>query len=492
MTRTGSATAADRWRRAADRLDDTLGDDLERKIVAHHTHRLARLGCRSALAPGPGRWAAGSPPPRRDNSFELLVDGATALPRFAEALVAARSDVTIAGWEITPGFALTRSGRPLVLRDVLAELAERLPVRVLLWAGAPLPVFRPWRLNALAVRRALTTDTRIRVALDSRERPLHTHHEKLIVIDGEVAFVGGIDLTDDPLDRFDSSDHPYRRLRGWHDVACELRGPIVGDVAAHLALRWGQVTGERLSVAHPAAAGDVEAQLVTTIPERHYAGAPHGSFRILESYLRAIRGAQRFIYLENQFLWAPEIVAALRDKLAHPPSPDFRLVVLLPSRANSGQDDTQGQLGVLAAADRGGRRLLACTIYARSAGATSAPVYVHAKVGIVDDDWLTVGSANLNDHSLFNDTEVNVVTHDPALARAARLRLWSEHLEAPPGELQGDPVALIDARWRPIATAQQARREAGEAMTHRLAGLPHVSRRLRRLLGPLDGVVVDG
>ncbi len=492
MARTGSGAAPAQWRRAADRLDDALGDDLERQVAAHHSRRLARLGWSEALAPGPGRWAAGSPPPRRGNACELLVDGATALPRVAEALLAARSHVTIAGWEITPGFALTRSERPVVLRDVLAELAERLPVRVLLWAGAPLPVFRPWRLNALAARRELTADTHISVALDDRERPLHAHHEKVIVIDGEVAFVGGIDLTDDPLDRFDSSEHAYRRVRGWHDVACELHGPIVGDVAAHLALRWRQVTGESLPVVYPAAAGDVEAQLVTTIPERRYAGAPNGSFRILESYLRAIRGARRFIYLENQFLWSPEIVAALRDKLAHPPSPDFRLVLLLPSRADSGEDDTQGQLGVLAAADGGGQRLLAATLYARSAGATSAPVYVHAKVGVVDDDWLTVGSANLNDHSLFNDTEVNVVAHDPELARAARLRLWTEHLEAQPVELQGDPIELIDARWRPIAAAQQARREAGEAMTHRLAGLPHVSRRLRRLLGPLDGIVVDG
>ena len=482
----------DSWSSAAARVDRALGDGLERQVVSHHRRRLNRLEWGHALSPGPGRWAAGSPAPRQGNALELLVDGATALPRFAEALLAARSDVTIAGWDITPEFALTRSGPRLVLGDVLAELAERLPVHVLLWAGAPLPVFRPWRLNALAVRRKLTTDTRIAVALDSRERPLHTHHEKLIVIDGALAFVGGIDLTDDPLDRFDSSDHPYRRVRGWHDVACELRGPIVGDVAAHIALRWREVTGESLPVAYPDAAGDVEAQLVTTIPERHYAGAPQGSFRIVESYLRAIRGARRFIYLENQFLWAPEIVAALRDTLVHPPSPAFRLVVLLPSRANSGEDDTQGQLGVLAEADHDGRRFLACTLYARSAGATSAPVYVHAKVGIVDDDWLTVGSANLNDHSLFNDTEVNVVTHDPALTRAARIRLWSEHLEAPPEELQGDPVELIDSRWRPIAAEQQARREAGAAMTHRLARLPHVSKRLRRLLGPLDGVVVDG
>jgi phosphatidylserine/phosphatidylglycerophosphate/cardiolipin synthase-like enzyme len=321
---------------------------------------------------------------------------------------------------------------------------------------------------------------------------MHTHHEKLIVVDGEVAFVGGIDLTDDPVDRYDGSDHVYRRVNGWHDAASELRGPLVGDVAAHLALRWREVTGETLDVTWPEAAGAVQAQLVSTIPEHHYAGTWNGSFRILEAYLRAIRGARRFIYLENQFLWSPEIVVALRDKLLHPPSPDFRLVMLLPSKANSGEDDTQGQLGVLAQADEHGEHFLACTVFARSAGVTSAPVYVHAKVGIVDDEWLTVGSANLNDHSLFNDTEVNVVTCDAATARAARIRLWSEHLEASPEALQGDPVEIIDSLWKPIAYEQQERRAAGEPMTHRLARLPHVSKRLRRLLGPLDGMVFDG
>jgi phosphatidylserine/phosphatidylglycerophosphate/cardiolipin synthase-like enzyme len=410
----------------------------------------------------------------------------------AEVLMSARSQVSIAGWSVSPDFALTRSNPPLVLRDALAELAERMPVRVLLWAGAPLPVFRPWRLDVRAARRRLTAGTKIQVALDSRERPMHTHHEKLILVDGEVAFVGGIDLTDDPVDRYDGSDHVYRRVNGWHDVASELRGPTVGDVAAHFALRWREVTSETLDVSWPEAAGGVEAQIVSTIPEHHYAGARDGSFRILEAYLRAIRAARRFIYLENQFLWSPEIVVALRDKLLHPPSPDFRLVALLPSKANSGEDDTQGQLGVLAEADEPGERFLACTIHARSAGKTSAPVYVHAKVGIVDDTWLTLGSANLNDHSLFNDTEVNVVTCDAALARAARIRLWSEHLEMEPDQLQADPVELIDTFWKPIAAEQQERRERGEAMTHRLARLPQVSKRLRRLLGPLDGMVYDG
>ena len=410
----------------------------------------------------------------------------------AEVLLSARTGVSIAGWAITPDLALTRSGPRVVLRDVLAELAERMPVRVLLWAGAPLPVFRPWRRQVMAVRRRLTAGTKIQVALDSRERPMHTHHEKLILVDGEVAFVGGIDLTDDPVDRFDGSEHVYRRVNGWHDVASELRGPAVGDVAAHFALRWRGVTGEALDVTWPDVAGDVEAQIVSTIPEHLYPGAgTAASASSRRTCARSVRRA-RFIYLENQFLWSPEIVAALRDKLLHPPTPGFRLVVLLPSRANSGEDATQGQLGVLAQADEHGERFLACALHARSAGLTSVPVYVHAKVGIVDDAWLTLGSANLNDHSLFNDTEVNVVTRDAPLARAARIRLWSEHLEMPPDQLQGDPAELIDSLWKPIAAEQQARREAGEPMTHRLARLPHVSKRLRRLLGPLDGMVFDG
>jgi phosphatidylserine/phosphatidylglycerophosphate/cardiolipin synthase-like enzyme len=119
-------------------------------------------------------------------------------------------------------------------------------------------------------------------------------------------------------------------------------------------------------------------------------------------------------------------------------------------------------------------------------------VYVHAKIGIVDDRWLTLGSANLNEHSLFNDTELNVVTCDPILARATRLRLWAEHLQRPLGEVSGDPTRVVDELWKPIAEEQGRRGEAGELPTHRLSLLPHVSRRTRRLLGPLNGLLVDG
>ena len=149
-------------------------------------------------------------------------------------------------------------------------------------------------------------------------------------------------------------------------------------------------------------------------------------------------------------------------------------------------------LCLLVDADDGGGRILAATIRSLS-GHHDDRLYVHAKVGIVDDRWLTVGSANLNAHSLLNDTEMNVVTDDAELARATRLRLWAEHLELDVDTLAAEaPCTTVDERWRPIAGEQLARLKAGRPPTHHLLELPGVSRRSRRLLGPLVGLVDDG
>jgi hypothetical protein len=101
------------------------------------------------------------------------VDGGQALPRIVDARTGARSYVHIAGWHITPDFGLTRDERASRLRDVVGDLAERVEVRVLLWAGAPV---RPSRRLARAVSRAreeLIRGTRVPCVLDSHERPMH-------------------------------------------------------------------------------------------------------------------------------------------------------------------------------------------------------------------------------------------------------------------------------------------------------------------------------
>jgi phosphatidylserine/phosphatidylglycerophosphate/cardiolipin synthase-like enzyme len=505
-------------RTAIEKADWWLGDGLERIVSAHHARRLRRLGWQHIMRPqrgwfttgragetGPtgradetvttgraGETVAAGRPVRDGNLVQVLIDGGAALPAMAEAIAGARTYVHIAGWHASPDFRLTREPGAPTLRELLGSVAQRVPVRVLLWAGPPLPVFEPTRRRTKATREELTRGTAVRCELDARERTMHCHHEKLVIIDDEVAFVGGMDFTALQGDRHDSTAHlPDRRL-GWHDVVARLRGPIVADVAGHFRQRWTEVAGEPLpEPAVPPAAGHMPVQFVRTVPEKTYRFAERGEFTILDAYLRALRSAESLIYLENQFLWSPEIVEILVDKLQRPPRDRFRLVLVLPRRPSNGSDTTRGQLARLLAADAGAGRLLATTITAHDRTATTS-VYVHAKIGIVDDTWLTIGSANLNEHSLFNDTEVNIVVTDPGLARDTRLALWSEHLQLPADQINGDPAAVVDTQWRPIAQEQATLDGRNAARTHRLTLLPGISRRTERLKGPIRGLLVDG
>lgn len=479
------------------RLDSLLGNGIEATVKRKHRRRLERLGWGHVFLPaGPGVFAHGDPPPREGCRLEVLIDGAAALPAIAQAMSEAKDFVHITGWHVAPAFTLERSGdEQPPIGVLLAELAQRVQVRVLVWSGAPLPAFHPTRKEVAAGLENLTRNTNIQAYGDPREHPFHCHHEKTVVIDGRLAFVNGIDMTNDGGDRYDSSAHEARRELGWHDVGTRLEGPAVADVAAHFRVRWQELTGEELPVTPaPEPAGESTVQVVRTVAEGMYAHYPKGVFRVVESYLRAVSAARELIYLENQFLWSPELVDVIAEKLRHPPSPDFRVVILLPARANNGAEDTQGQLGVLLDADAGQGRLLGVTIRSLSPLKDRAdPLYVHAKVAVIDDRWLIVGSANVNAHSFFNDTELCVVTDDAELARRTRVRLWAEHLECSEAEVAAAyPAALIDERWRPIAAEQLQRMRSGANPTHRLLELPGVSRRSRRLLGPLSGLIDDG
>jgi len=477
------------------RLDDLVGESIERLVRVHHARRLRRRGSAEAIDPPPdGGWArTASFAPRPGCRVEPFVDGGEALPRIADAIRSARAHVHLAGWHFDPSFRLEEGGP--MLRELLADAAQRVDVRVLAWAGAPLPLFHPDRGEVREVCEKLAGGTRVTMALDARERPFHCHHEKLVIVDGETAFVGGIDLTAFAGNRLDSSEHPRRDGLGWHDTAMRLEGPVVADVARHFAARWHAVAGDGLpeSAEFTAVDDGVEAQFVRTVPERLYDPWREGEWSILESYLRALRAAEKFVYLESQFLWSPEVVFVLAEKLRRPPSEDFRVIALLPSQPNNGADDSRGQVGILIDADKQGddtTRFLACTLYQPGPGGN--PVYVHSKAAIVDDAWFTVGSANLNEHSLFNDTECNVVLRDPALAREVRLRLWEEHLERPREEIDGDPARVFDELWKPLADERLERRRRDGWADGKLTLLPHVSRRAEALWGPLNGLFVDG
>jgi phosphatidylserine/phosphatidylglycerophosphate/cardiolipin synthase-like enzyme len=464
----------------ASAVDARAGDALEAASRSHHRRRLARIGWAHAFE-GQDGWCSTPPPPRDGNQMDVFIDGAAALPEIVAAVRNAESFVHVAGWTVNPDFAIEREPALLTVRELLSGAAERVDVRVLVWAGAPVPVIHPTRAEASRLMSSLVRGTRIRGALDKRNRPMHCHHEKLVIVDGTVAFVGGIDLTDWDGDRYDEPPHPRGSRLGWHDALARLRGPTVADVADHFALRWEATTGDRPpATTPPPPAGHSRVQLVRTVPEHTYRALDRGAFGVLEAYMGALRRARRFIYIENQFLWSTEVVALLAEILRRPPADDFRLCLVLPQRPNNGNDDTRGQLAVLKEADGQGRLLIGTV--GPPAG-SRAGVYVHAKVCVVDDAWLTVGSANLNEHSLFNDTEVNVVTDDATLARDVRERLWSEHLAE---DCTGrDPIEVVDTLWRAALAAT-------EPYTLPLRPLRSVSRRTARLKGPLKGLLVDG
>jgi len=471
------------------RADDAVGRWIESLFRGRHRRRLARSGWAGILDGDPNAPVdAASSPVRGGNSVDVVIDGQDAFAAMWLAIEGAQRSVHIAGWRATPDFPLTREKIPRTLADALGAAAERAQVRVLLWGGPPLPVIRPTRSDAREARDAFARIPGVSVALDTREYTQHCHHEKLLVVDDQVAFVGGLDMTHLTADRWDTTRHEPRASLGWHDAAARLRGPVVGDIATHFNARWTEVTGERLPTPElPKPAGPYTAQFLRTIPENVYSFLRNGEFSILAAYRRALSSAEHLIYLENQFLWAPEIVDILEDKLSHPPGPPFRMILLLPSHPATGRDTTLGQLARLVQADVN-HRLLAATL--QPMASDSPGTYVHAKVGIVDDRWLTVGSANLNAHSLFNDTEANVVVTDPDLVRRTRQHLWAEHLGTE--HTDADPTRLFDQQWQPIAQEQLNRRRTGLPPTHRLCQLEGVSARRDLVLGGLVGVLVDG
>ena len=257
-------------------LDRAAGSVVESSVARHHRRRLRKLGWSRAFEPdGDAIWAGGEPSPRPGNRLDVLVDGAEAFPAIADAIAGAREYVHLAGWHVAPGFALTRCEPMVVLGTLLAEMAERVDVRVLVWAGSPLPVFHPTRSEVADAVETLTRRTRIRCKPDPREHPIHCHHEKIVIVDGRLAFVGGIDITDQGGDRYDSSEHPSRRRLAWHDVSSRLQGPAVADVDRHFAMRWAEVTGERIDAADPPAeAGPSTVQVIRTVAEHVRRRAP--------------------------------------------------------------------------------------------------------------------------------------------------------------------------------------------------------------------------
>ncbi len=340
------------------------------------------------------------------------------------------------------------------------------------------------------------------ILLDERVRRGGSHHQKLFVTrrergpDDDVAFLGGIDLChgrhDDPRHRGDPQrvalDQRFGDRPPWHDVQARVRGPAVRALADTFRERWEDpnpldhhnplrravrkfsrqprhpdplppVRGE------PAPCGPHAVQVLRTYPAKRPASpfAPAGERSVARAYLKALPRARRLVYLEDQYFWSERAARALADALhAHPALHVVVVVPRFPDRDGrvTGPAARIGRQRAMHIVERAGRdRVLVCDLENDDA----TPIYVHAKVCIVDDVWMVVGSDNLNRRSWTHDSELSIAVLDetrdermprePAglgdgarqLARETRLRLWREHLGRTAYDGDDDLLAPDDA-----------------------------------------------
>ncbi|SAL73139.1 phospholipase D/transphosphatidylase [Caballeronia peredens] len=454
----------------------------------------------------PGRNCASV---RHAQRFSLLIDGADYFSVLREAILRAERTVFILGWDIdsrmklTPGGA--NDGYPEALGDFLHEVAgerRRLRIYILAWDFAMLYAFeREW---LPVYKMGWRTNRRIAFQMDGKHPMGGSQHQKLVVIDDRLAFVGGLDLT---RSRWDTTAHaPDEALRRdangaryqpFHDVHTMFDGDAAREIGVLARERWARACGKRLAIrAHRAAQDsdpwppsrrvDLEdVDIAISLTEPGYLGrAPVQQIRA--QYLDAIARARRSIYIENQYFTSGTVGAALAESLAREDGPDLAIVV---PRNQSGwlQEVTMGVLRarlhtLLKDADAHGRyRLLSPSVPKLG----DEIVNVHSKLMIVDDELLMVGSANLNNRSMVLDSECNVSIDARADARIRRAiatmrdTLLAEHL----GCEIADIVRERDARGGMNDAIEALMRPRDEHRT--LVPLdPQVSTELDQLIPP--------
>ncbi|MDX6313886.1 MAG: hypothetical protein QOF44_3350, partial [Streptomyces sp.] len=361
----------------------------------------------------------------------------------------------------------------------------------------------------------------------------------------DVAFVGGIDLChsrrDDATHHGDPLRQPFAAAYGprppWHDVQLAVHGPAVGDVEATFRERWEDPAPLSRSplvrlrelmdredtsadpmppqLPDPEPCGTQAVQLLRTYPARirGYDFAPDGERSIARSYQKVLRRARSLVYLEDQYLWSPHIAACFAEALAA--NPWLRLIAVIPFRPD--QDgrvsmpmNLLGRISALNMLHRAGGDRVAAYGIENHAG---TPVYVHAKVCVIDDVWASVGSDNLNRRSWTHDSELSCAVVDEApdpreprdpgglgdgargYARDLRLELALEHLD------RGDPEGLCDPEDAFRAFAESAAaldawhdggrrgpRPPGRLRAYRT---PKLSRTTSALVTPLYRLVAD-
>ena len=441
----------------------------------------------------------------------VLVDASEYFGALRESLLRAERSIFILGWELHSRTCLrgNEDGRKERSTTELGKLLRRmlrhkrnLEIRILLWDhslffAAQRELFPRWMFGWRRRRR-------VEVRLDNRLPLGAAHHEKLVVIDDAVAYCGGIDLT---LRRWDTPEHrpieprrcdpqnrPYVPV---HDVQMVVDGEAAAALGQRARERWQTAGGGRLPPLEPR--GDpwprrvAPAFVNTDVGVIRTVGAveaQEGEIREGErSIVEAIRRAERLVYIENQYVTARVVAAALVERMRVKRALE---VLVITSREPRGWLEAEtmgaGRQLFMAAFEEGDldRRIQFLYPFARGLPGDdeyepankhadgSYSIHVHSKVLIIDDAFLRIGSSNLNNRSMGFDTECDLgIEANSAAQRAAiagvRNRLIAEHWGIEPGDVEralasGKPVmAALTAARRSLLGRMSSSAEAAAA-----------------------------
>jgi phosphatidylserine/phosphatidylglycerophosphate/cardiolipin synthase-like enzyme len=451
-------------------------------------------------------WTAG-------NLAIPLVHGSTYFDRLVEEVESldAGDHLFFTDWQGDPD-ELLREGGPTVAELFSAANKRGVEVRGLVWRSHTARMSFTKEENR-ALDRSIEHSGG-EVILDQRVRRMGSHHQKFVVLrhaddpTRDVAFVGGIDLCharrDDAEHRGDPQPQPMAAAYGprppWHDVQLMLRGPAVGVLDTVFRERWDDPNSpdedHPLAWLHdklhhtrlhadalppqlpsPPECGPMFVQNLRTYPSIRppYSFAPDGERSVARGYTKAIKRARRLVYLEDQYMWSADVARLFAEALRD--HPDLHLVVVVPRVPD--QDGAfakfpqyVGRWQAIEMCRRAGEGRVHVFDVENHEG---TPVYVHAKVCVVDDVWVSVGSDNFNRRSWTHDSELSSTvldtTRDPreprdpagtgegarTFARDLRLQLAREHLDLDPEGGDDDQlldperfVAALDARAKAL------------------------------------------
>ena len=407
----------------------------------------------------------------------MLVDGAVYFGAVRESLLKAQHSIYIVGWDIDSRMRLVgKSGRaddgfPETLAEFLSALVQRRPeltIHLLLWDFSVLYALEREIFPSLALN--WKTPDQIQFCLDN-DVPLGcSQHQKIVVVDDTVAFSGGLDLT---IRRWDTPDHALendqrrdpsgRSYRPFHDVQAVVDGEAAHVLADLVRDRWQRARCGELTKA--ASRGDCWPDSVKPdftevrvgIARTQPAGNGTQEVREVERlFMDMIDVAERSIYIENQFMTSQAIAERLAQRLQR--KTGLEAVLVAPNTPESWIEThtmRNGRIRFREILEKANIRDRVRIVYPEVAsGDKTVDTMVHSKIMVVDDRWLRIGSANLNNRSMGADTECDLVieaTNDRQRRDIEQLRnrLLGEHC----GASAQDVAKLLDETGSLVAVA---------------------------------------